>query len=96
MTGQVLKQVYEKEGLAPPKGAEFKKLYQDSVKQTLMFVKDPKRYSTSLLRSAQGFTSSDVVKYSCYFVQLLGCFALGEMVGRGKVVGYPSYGPKTN
>ncbi len=94
MFGNVAKQIYTKEGLTPPKTAEFRKVYDDAVKQCLLLVRDPKRYSTSLIRAAQTSSSGDYVRYGCYLVQILGFFALGEIVGRRKLSGYPDYGPK--
>ncbi|KAF6009252.1 hypothetical protein HII13_003597 [Brettanomyces bruxellensis] len=92
--GNVAKQIYIKEGLTPPNASEFRKVYDDAVKQGLLLVRDPKRYSTSLLRVAQTSTSGDYLKYGCYLIQILGFFALGEIVGRRKLAGYPDYGPK--
>lgn len=94
--GNVAKQIYIKEGLTPPNASEFRKVYDDAVKQGLLLVRDPKRYSTSLLRVAQTSTSGDYLKYGCYLIQILGFFALGEIVGRRKLAGYPDYGPKNS
>ncbi|QPG73624.1 hypothetical protein FOA43_000936 [Brettanomyces nanus] len=96
VTGEVAKQVYTKEGFAPPKSAEFKQLYDNTVEQSLSFVKSPKSYTVSVVRAAQNFSSNDFFRYSCYLIQILGCFALGEIIGRRNFVGYPKYGPKTN
>ncbi|VEU22491.1 DEKNAAC103687 [Brettanomyces naardenensis] len=93
VAGEVAKQVYLKEGLAPPKTTEFKQVYDDAINQGLSFIKNPKGYSTSLVRSSQNFTTNDIVKYTSYLLQILGFFALGEIIGRRQVVGYPKYGP---
>lgn len=95
VVGEVSKQVYAKEGLAPPKLAEFTKLYNQFTAETNAFLKNPKAVVDGAVTIGKKSTSGDWIKYACYFVQIVGFFSIGEIIGRRQIVGYPDFGPKT-
>lgn len=91
MTGELAKQIYIKEGFAPPSVAEFqtvyKQLYALGRSQFAKFSENPK----ILLDAVNGITRQQVLKYSAIGVQFAGLFALGEIVGRRHIVDYPHH-----
>ncbi|CDK27051.1 unnamed protein product [Kuraishia capsulata CBS 1993] len=94
VTAELAKEVYKKEGFAPPSVAEFQKVYESLYKDALKFALDPKaavKYAKTIFNSLDKKTS---ITYGSYLVQILGLFSLGEIVGRRQLVGYPSFGPK--
>ncbi|GME68538.1 hypothetical protein B5S28_g1275 [[Candida] boidinii] len=94
VTVEVAKQVYAKEGLAPPSTQEVQTVYQTLYKQALEFVAAPKQKIESLINCAKSINKDQGIRYGSYFIQLVGLYTLGEMIGRRQIVGYPSFGPK--
>ncbi|GMG19042.1 unnamed protein product [Ambrosiozyma monospora] len=94
VSGEVAKQIYIKEGLAPPTISEFQKVYGEGLSQFLKFTKDPKDYTLQVVGCAKSTSKDQWFRYAAYAVQIFGLFALGEIVGRRQIVGYPSFGPK--
>lgn len=89
------KQVYLKEGFAPPSTTQIQQVYESLYKQALGLVKtSPSQLTKNLQTSITGINKAFVYKYGSYGVQLLGLFSLGEIIGRRQIVGYPSFGPK--
>lgn len=91
VAAEVSKTVYAKEGLAPPTIAEFTKVYECAVKQAQLFAKDPKASAELIVKNAQGFSKDEILRYICYFIQIVGFFSLGEIIGRRNVVGYAEH-----
>ncbi|CAI8498587.1 unnamed protein product [Pichia kudriavzevii] len=90
VTAELSKIVYVKEGLAPPTVAEFTKVYECASKQAQLFAKDPKAVIELFIKNAKGFNKDEILRYLAYFIQILGFFSLGEIIGRRNVVGYAS------
>ncbi|ODV62157.1 F1F0 ATP synthase subunit g [Ascoidea rubescens DSM 1968] len=89
VTIELAKQIYIKENLAPPTTETFKKVYIDLYKQLLKAIENPSQILSSL-KSIE-LSKQNVQTYGSYFVQLLGLFSLGEVIGRRKLVGYKHY-----
>lgn len=88
---ELSKAVYTKEGLAPPTAAEFTKVYQCAQNQAKLVAKDPKAFLEVIAKNAQGFNKDEIIRYICYFIQIVGFFSLGEIIGRRNVVGYAEH-----
>ena len=88
---ELSKSVYVKEGLAPPTAAEVTKVYECALKQANSFAKDPKAFADLVAKNAQGFSKDEILRYICYFIQVVGFFSLGEIIGRRNVVGYAEH-----
>ncbi len=86
---EVSKQIYAKEGLAPPKLKDFEVVYKKLYQQALQYTQQPQK-ALDLTKNIK-FTKDNVYKYGAYAIQLLGLFSLGEIIGRRKVFGYPSF-----
>ncbi|KAK9457330.1 mitochondrial ATP synthase g subunit-domain-containing protein [Dipodascopsis uninucleata] len=84
VTAEVGKQIYLKEGLAPPTVAQFQSTFTSLYSSALPYIFSPEK-ALGLLKS---INTTSVIKYSCYGIQVLGAFSLGEIIGRRKVVGY--------
>lgn len=86
---EVGKIVYKQEGLAPPTSKQFLEVYQKALK----FIKSPKDQQALLEKASQFKVTKEVgVKAAVYGTQLLAFFSIGEIIGRRKVFGYPSFG----
>lgn len=92
VVGELGKQIYVKEGLAPPKLKEFETVYKKLYSELLGFASNP----AQLLEAAKSIkvTKDNVIQYGVYGVQLVGLFSLGEIIGRRKLFGYPSFEAK--
>lgn len=88
---ELSKAVYKKEGLAPPSIAEFEKVYQCALNQAKLLAKDPKVVTETIVKNAQGFSKDETIRYICYFIQIVGFFSLGEIIGRRHIVGYEEH-----
>ncbi|KAG5420733.1 ATP20 [Candida metapsilosis] len=86
---ELSKTVYQKEGLAPPSVKQFETVYQNAFK----WLKNPAEQQ-KFVEQAKAYkpTSQDAVKYGVYGIQLAGFFAVGEIVGRRRIFGYPKLG----
>lgn len=91
VSGEVAKQVYVKEGLAPPSVGEFQKVADCATKLAQQAAKDPRGTVATFVKTAEGQSKTDVLRYLAYFVQIVGFFSLGEIIGRRNVVGYKSH-----
>ncbi|KAF9522458.1 mitochondrial ATP synthase g subunit-domain-containing protein [Crepidotus variabilis] len=78
VTREVLKQIYVKEGLAPPSLATFRETYASIWGQ----ITKP-GFVGGLVRSG------DFGRVGIYGLQAYGIFKIGEIVGRRNLVGYP-------
>jgi len=85
---EIAKQVYVKEGFAPPAGADFQAVYKSLLKQGQALIKKSSEEPTLLINAIRGIDRGQVIKYGAYGIQLTGLFALGEIVGRRHVVDY--------
>lgn len=81
---ELAKQVYIKEGLAPPTGPQFKSVLETLKTLGLDAFKKPKYYVDLLQANPKEYS----VKFLVGTVQVLGIFSLGEIIGRRKVIGY--------
>ncbi|GMM44255.1 F1F0 ATP synthase subunit G [Pichia kluyveri] len=88
---ELSKAVYVKEGLQPPTVAEFTKVYECAVAESKKFAKDPNALLALVAKNAQGFSKDEILRYICYFIQVVGFFSLGEIIGRRNVVGYAEH-----
>ena len=88
---ELSKAVYTKEGLAPPTIAEFTKVFECAQNQAKLVAKDPKAFLDVIAKNAQGFNKDEIIRYFCYFIQVVGFFSLGEIIGRRNVVGYAEH-----
>ena len=88
---ELSKAVYVKEGLQPPTIAEFTKVYECAVAESKKFAKDPNALLALVAKNAQGFSKDEILRYICYFIQVVGFFSLGEIIGRRNVVGYAEH-----
>ncbi|KAK9463470.1 mitochondrial ATP synthase g subunit-domain-containing protein [Lipomyces oligophaga] len=82
---EVGKQVYVKESFAPPTVPQVQAL---SKQLLTLFSKIPSISPATIVESFQFFTKKNVVLYTAYFIQIIGAFSLGEIIGRRKIVGY--------
>lgn len=80
--------VYKAEGLAPPSQAEFQKVYGSFVK----FLKgsDHGAVISKNFKALGANNKEAAYKLGALGLQCYGFFALGEMIGRRHIVGYPS------
>lgn len=88
VTGQLAKQVYLKEKLSPPSIGEIQSVYQTLYTQALYYAQRPKDFIAVLNKNVDKNT---LINGGAYLVQFAGLFALGEAIGRRKLVGYPSF-----
>ncbi|KAH3665073.1 hypothetical protein OGATHE_003888 [Ogataea polymorpha] len=88
------KQIYIREGLAPPSVAEIQQVYQGLYKKALEFAAQPKTSADGLIKVAKSLSKEEYLRFGAYFIQIVGLFSLGEIIGRRQIVGYPSFGPK--
>lgn len=86
---ELSKQVYLKEGLQPPSVSDFQKVYSQLYKNVLHFSVKPKEV-VGLLKNVG---KNDIVKYGAFFVQIVGFYSVGEIIGRRHLVGYKNYQP---
>lgn len=84
VVGELGKQVYIKEGMAPPTGAQFQAVFQTLKTQGSKVMKSPKQY----LDQFQANTMEHSIRFLVGAVQVVGIFSLGEMIGRRHIVGY--------
>ncbi|ODV97968.1 hypothetical protein PACTADRAFT_31383 [Pachysolen tannophilus NRRL Y-2460] len=91
---ELSKQVYLKEGLSPPNTTQLQSVYKSLYESSLKLVENPKALLEYLKTVPDKITKNTVIEYSSYAIQLAGLFSLGEVVGRRKLIGYHSYGPK--
>ncbi|KAF9210247.1 ATP synthase subunit G atp20 [Podila verticillata] len=79
VAGQIAKQVYIREGMAPPSAAQF-----ESAKQaTLKFAKDARSANTWKNISKEQYIQAGLVAAEAYAF-----FLVGEIVGRRNFIGY--------
>ncbi|KAG7889703.1 hypothetical protein KL905_003744 [Ogataea polymorpha] len=83
-----------REGLAPPSVAEIQQVYQGLYKKALEFAAQPKTSADGLIKVAKSLSKEEYLRFGAYFIQIVGLFSLGEIIGRRQIVGYPSFGPK--
>lgn len=89
VAAEVGKTVYKKEGLAPPSQAQFRQVYDSLLK----LAKSPAE-QRRVLGSVQKLllNKENATKGAVFAVHVLGFFSVGEIIGRRKLVGYPSVG----
>lgn len=87
---EVGKIVYKAEGLAPPSQAEFQKVYGSFTK----FLKgsDHVAVVAKNFQSLGANNKEAAFKLGALGLQCYGFFALGEIIGRRQIVGYPTFG----
>ncbi|KAF9162145.1 hypothetical protein DFQ27_004051 [Actinomortierella ambigua] len=79
VAGQVAKQVYIKEGMAPPSGAQIEAAKESALK----FAKDARSANTWKNISKEQYLKAGLVAAEAYAF-----FLVGEIVGRRNLVGY--------
>ncbi|BFZ62024.1 ATP synthase subunit G atp20 [Saitoella coloradoensis] len=80
--GEIAKQVYTKEKMSPPNVAEA----QSAVQNVLVQLRNPETFKNA--------SQQDYIKWVVYAIELMGFFAVGEMIGRRNMVGYDVPGLK--
>ncbi|VVT49297.1 uncharacterized protein SAPINGB_P002201 [Magnusiomyces paraingens] len=88
VVGELAKQVYIKEGLAPPTQAQITSVFELIKKSAIEAASRPSAFIESV---SQVNKVQVAVKGTVALVQILGLFSLGEIVGRRHVVGYKHY-----
>lgn len=84
VTGELGKQIYLKEGFAPPSVSQFQSVYQNLFNSLKSLALKPQK----AIDAAESITKTDALRYTAYGVQVLGLFTLGEVIGRRNVIGY--------
>ncbi|KAI3657802.1 hypothetical protein MP638_000773 [Amoeboaphelidium occidentale] len=74
----VFRQVYQKEKLSPPSMAEYGKAKQELLSGL----------STIASKPVSQYTLAHVGRFSLLLAEVYGFFVVGEVVGRGQLVGY--------
>ncbi|ANB13808.1 F1F0 ATP synthase subunit g [Sugiyamaella lignohabitans] len=85
------KHIYVKEGLSPPSGTQFQSVYKNLWQQILTQSKHFANSPAQLVDTVTGVSRQQVVAGGAYLVQFAGLFALGEIIGRRNVFGYPHH-----
>jgi F-type H+-transporting ATPase subunit g len=83
VVGQLAKQVYLKEGMAPPSVAQFEQVAKSIVQNGT----SPKGLS-QLVGQLRGLKTGELIKLGADGLVIYGFFCVGEMVGRRNLVGY--------
>ncbi|ORY82606.1 mitochondrial ATP synthase g subunit-domain-containing protein [Protomyces lactucae-debilis] len=83
VVGQLAKQVYLKEGMAPPSMAQFEQVAKNIVSNGT----SPKGLS-SLVGQLRGLKTGEMIKLGADGLVIYGFFCIGEMIGRRNLVGY--------
>ncbi|KAK9477630.1 mitochondrial ATP synthase g subunit-domain-containing protein [Lipomyces japonicus] len=81
---ELSKQVYLKEGFAPPTVAQFQTTFKNLYAKSLPYLLSPE----AVIASIKSINLNSSFKFNAYFIQVIGAFSLGEIIGRRKVVGY--------
>ncbi|RLV92986.1 ATP synthase subunit g mitochondrial [Spathaspora sp. JA1] len=89
VSGELAKQVYKKEGLAPPSVQEFQTYYGNILKN-LKSSSQREAIANKVLNFQP--SSKCAAKAGIYGIQLLAFFSVGEVIGRRQLIGYPSFG----
>lgn len=84
VVGELGKQVYIKEGMAPPTGAQFQAVFQTLKSLGCKVMKSPKQYLDQFQANSMDYS----IRFLVGAVQVVGIFSLGEMIGRRHIVGY--------
>lgn len=84
VVGELSKQVYIKEGMAPPSSAQVKAVFELLQSQATAFVKHPEQAFNTIKDNAVPYA----ITFGVGAVQVVGLFSLGEIIGRRKIVGY--------
>lgn len=84
---ELSKQIYLKERLQPPSIDEFKRAYVGFYQKGIFYASRPK----DIISLVQTFNKDHYIKFTAYFVQLLGFYSVGEIIGRRNVVGYKDH-----
>lgn len=91
VAGELAKYVWIKEGLSPPTAAEFQKVFTTDLKSFYACALNSAKQPAKLLEQAKGYSSNDYIRFGALGVQLLGLFALGEIIGRRHIYGYKDH-----
>ncbi|CDR44117.1 CYFA0S13e03774g1_1 [Cyberlindnera fabianii] len=87
VSAEIAKQVWLKEKLSPPSLHEIQSVYQTLYTQGFYYAQRP----TEFLSILKSIDKNVIVNSTAYLIQFAGLFALGEAIGRRKLVGYPSF-----
>lgn len=85
------KQIYVKEGYAPPAGAQFKQVFNELKQQSEKLFHKYQQNPQHFVDHVKGFNKQDALKYGAITIQLFGMFSLGEIIGRRHLVDYPKH-----
>lgn len=86
---EICKNVYKTEKLGPPPFDEFKRFFSN----TFEFVTNKNLKQELLFRYLNFRTSKEkLIKYFINTIEIAGFFTVGEIIGRGKIYGYPKLG----
>lgn len=87
VSAELGKQVWLKEKLSPPSIQEIQSIYQTIYTQGFYYAQRPVEFLSILKSLDKNFA----INSAAYLVQFAGLFALGEAIGRRKLIGYPSF-----
>lgn len=91
VAGELAKYVWLKEGMSPPSSAELQKVFTSDLKALYAQALESSRNPAKVAAYVRGFKSDDYIRGGAIVVQLLGIFALGEIIGRRHVYGYKKH-----
>lgn len=91
VSAELAKQVYVKEGFAPPALGEFQTVYKDLFAKGRSLFKRWSEHPQEFVDFSKSFTKKDAYVYGAIGVQFAGLFALGEIIGRRHIVDYPHH-----
>lgn len=87
VVGELGKQVYIKEGMAPPTSAQLKSVAELLQSQAKTAFTQPEKIVNTLKEKPLEYS----VKFGIAAVQVFGLFSLGEIIGRRHVIGYKKH-----
>ncbi|CAN6646325.1 ATP synthase subunit g, mitochondrial [Trichomonascus vanleenenianus] len=91
VTAELAKQVYIKEGFAPPSIAQFQTVYKNLYTQGQTLFKRYVEHPQEFIACAKSFNKQDAYKFGAIGIQFAGLFALGEIIGRRHINDYPHH-----
>lgn len=87
VTGELSKQIYQKEKLQPPALNDFKAVYKNLYVSSLKYIKSPQQ----VVNYFKATSKDEYLKFGALGIQILAFYSVGEVIGRRKLVGYKNY-----
>jgi len=88
VTGEISKEVWYKEKLAPPSIEQFQRVYSDLLKSVYAF------NTQTLLNIVNNIDSKSTSSFLLIALQVIAFFTVGEIIGRRHLIGYKVAEPK--